>query len=169
MITSKPLCSKAIKKHKPSYVLYRDKENKNYETDAKSFVEVCSEFKELKCFIHQDVDLAFDLDADGIHLTSSQFNKIRYAKSKSLEVIISTHSLDEVKKAQNLGADYVTYSPIFYTPNKGEQKGIENLKAVVESVDIKVIALGGIVGKKEICEVEKTGAFGFASIRHFEK
>jgi len=167
MITPKPLCLELIQKHKPSYIVYRDKENKNYKTDAKSFVENCKTIDTLRCFLHQDIELASELNADGVHLTSLQFNKIKYAKSKSLEVIISAHSLDEVKKAQELGADAVTYSPIFYTPNKGEPKGLEDLKTVVNSVDIKVFALGGIVSRKEIEEVENTGAYGFASIRYF--
>jgi thiamine-phosphate pyrophosphorylase len=167
MITSEADCKERIKKHNPSYVVYRDKQNKNYKDDAKSFVKICREFDKLRCFIHQDVDLAVELKADGVHLTSTQFNKIKYAKSKSLEVIISTHSLDEVKKAQNLGADYVTYSPIFYTPDKGEPKGIEDLKTVVESVDVKVFALGGITTQKELDEVKRANPYGFASIRYF--
>ncbi len=167
MITPNPLCSKEIKEHKPHYIVYRDKNNKNYKADAKSFVEVCKEFGKLKCFIHQDVELAYELNADGVHLTSSQFSKIKYAKSKSLEVIISTHSLDEVKKAEELGADAVTYSPIFYTPEKGKPKGTEELKTIVETVDIKVFALGGIVSKKEIHEIKRAQPYGFASIRYF--
>ena len=167
MITSKELCHEEIKKHLPTYVLYRDKENKNYATLAIDFVKVCNKFMDVKSFIHQDVDLAYGLGADGVHLTSKQFDKIGYAKSKGLEVIISTHTLDEVKKAQSLGADAVSYSPIFASPNKGEPKGIKDLEKVVSDVDIKVFALGGITTKKEIQEVEKSGAYGFASIRYF--
>ncbi len=33
--------------------------------------------------------------------------------------------------------------------------------------NVKIIALGGIVSKKEIDQVEETGAYGFASIRYF--
>lgn len=167
MITSNFSCSDQIQKSSPDFVLYRDKDNENYSLDAKQFVKSCKGFKDLKSFIHQDVDLAVKLGTDGVHLTSKQFGKINYAKSKHLEVIISTHSFDDVKKAQTLGADAVTYSPIFYTPNKGEPKGIDDLKKLVESVDIKVFALGGITSQKEIEEIEKTKAYGFASIRYF--
>ena len=80
---------------------------------------------------------------------------------------MSTHTYDEALYAQEMGADYVTYSPIFASPNKGEPKGVEDLKAVVESLDIKVFALGGIVTPEQINAVEKSGAFGFASIRCF--
>ena len=168
MITPHCLCKKELAKHLPDYVLYRDKNNNNYAQDAKKFIEICRKFKEIKAYIHQDVELASELDADGVHLTSSQFDQIGYAKDRELEVIISTHTLKEAKEACSSGADAVTYSPIFYTPHKGEPKGIDSLKELINSVDIKVFALGGITTKKEISEIEKTGAYGFASIRYFE-
>ena len=74
---------------------------------------------------------------------------------------------EEVLKAQKVGADYVTYSPIFTTPNKGKPKGIEDLKIILDKVDIKVFALGGIINKAQIEEIASTKAFGFASIRYF--
>lgn len=167
MITPSFACSDQLKKYHPDYVLYRDKKNSNYDNDAEKFVKLCREFKRTKSFIHQDADLAEKLGADGVHLTSNQFDKIAKAKDKGLEVIISTHTLDEVIKAQSFGADAVTYSPIFATPNKGEPKGIDTLKNLLYTVDIKVFALGGITSQKEIKEIEKTNVYGFASIRYF--
>ncbi|WP_373070071.1 thiamine phosphate synthase [Sulfurimonas sp.] len=168
MITSDALSSEHIKKHMPDYVLYRDKTNQNYADDASKFVDVCRRFKGVKSFLHQDADLAKKLGANGVHLTSLQLDKVEYAKSKNLEVIISTHSLEEVQKAEILGADAVTYSPVFNTPNKGEPKGVDDLKVLVECVDIKVFALGGITSQKEIDKIKDTGVYGFASIRYFE-
>jgi thiamine-phosphate pyrophosphorylase len=151
----------------PDFVLYRDKSNPHYAIQADHFVEVCRNFVDLKSFLHQEYTLAASLGADGVHLTSKQFDKIQDAKSLGLEVIISTHTKEEVKQAQKLGADYVTYSPIFATPAKGTPKGVEDLAALVQDVDIKVFALGGIVGEEQVQEVKKTTAFGFASIRYF--
>jgi thiamine-phosphate pyrophosphorylase len=84
-----------------------------------------------------------------------------------LKVIISCHCLEDIQKAHKLNADWVTYSPIFDTPNKGEAKGIEQLNNAVQCCDIPVIALGGIVGQKEINKIEDTKCYGFASIRYF--
>jgi thiamine-phosphate pyrophosphorylase len=167
MISASPSCRDAIEKHSPDFVVYRDKENRDYAVDAQNFLNICKEFKGVKCYLHQDLDLAYSLGAEGVHLTSKQFDKIEDAKNKNLEVIISTHTLDEVLDAQRLGADAVTYSPIFFTPNKGEPKGVDELESVVESVDIKVFALGGITTQDEVNMVEKSGAYGFASIRFF--
>lgn len=82
-------------------------------------------------------------------------------------MIISTHTLSEAKEADALGADMITFSPIFNTPNKGEPKGTETLKSVISKLSIPVIALGGIVSKEQIDLCENAGAFGFASIRYF--
>jgi thiamine-phosphate pyrophosphorylase len=156
-----------FKEHMPTYALYRDKSNPNYKKQAAHFVEVCAQFENIKSFIHQDVDLADELNATGVHLTSKQFEEITYAKNLGLEVIISTHSYEEVLQAQKLGADVVTYSPIFFSPNKGEPKGIDDLKKLLDTCDINVFALGGIVEKQHVDMIEKTKAYGFASIRYF--
>ncbi len=156
-----------FREHSPDYALYRDKSNPNYDIQAAHFVEVCIQFENIKSFIHRDVDLAKKLNATGVHLTSTQFDKIEYAKSLGLEVIISTHTHDEVLEAQALGVDAVTYSPIFSSPGKGEPKGVENLKELLNKCSVKVFALGGIVEEEQVAEIEKTGAYGFASIRYF--
>lgn len=156
-----------IQKHTPDFALYRDKESEKYKELAQNFIVVCRDFKELKSFLHSDVDLAKSLGAAGVHLTSMEFDKIEYALSLGLEVIVSTHTHKEVLKAQSLGANYVTYSPIFASPNKGEPKGIDDLKELLKKCSIKVFALGGIVTDEHIEAIRKTQAFGFASIRYF--
>jgi len=158
---------KQFVKHTPDFALYRDKSNPHYKTQAEHFVEVCAQFEDIKSFIHRDVELACALNASGVHLTSTMFEEIKKAKELNLEVIISTHTHDEVINAQKLGADYVTYSPIFLSPGKGEPKGIDDLKELLAKIDIKVFALGGILDKEQINAVEATTAFGFASIRYF--
>lgn len=153
--------------HKPEYVLYRDKENSEYKIGAIAFIKLCSSFKSLKSFLHQEITLAKELNATGVHLTSQQFDKIEYAKSLGLEVIVSTHSQAEVLEAQKLGADAVTFSPIFKTPNKGEPKGISQLKETIDNCEVNVFALGGITQEWQIEAVKEAGAYGFASIRYF--
>ena len=156
-----------IQIHMPSYVLYRDKSNPDYDTQAEYLVQVCSQFENVKSFIHQKALLAKELNATGVHLTSKEFDEIKKAKALGLEVIISTHTHEEIFKAQSLGADAVTYSPIFSSPGKGEVKGIEDLKELLKKCDIKVFALGGIVTQEQVQEIENTEAYGFASIRYF--
>ena len=129
---------------------------------------MCKPFKNLKCFLHQDYILADKLGAKGVHLTSQQFEDIQKAKALNLEVIISTHTHKEVLDAQELGADYVTYSPVFETPQKGEPKGVEDLAEIVQKAEIKIFALGGIITKEHVTALQKAQAYGFASIRYFQ-
>jgi len=156
-----------FKMHMPEYALYRDKTNPDYKILALNFVELCNQFDGMKSFLHQDVELAVQLGATGIHLTSTQAAEIVDAKNKGLEVVISTHTHEEVLKAEMLGADAVTYSPVFASPNKGEPKGLDDLKILLNKCDIKVFALGGIVTSEHVKKIEETGVFGFASIRYF--
>lgn len=153
--------------HLPTYALYRDKSNPNYNIQAAHFVEVCNQFGTIKSFIHRNLELAKSLEATGVHLTSTQFDEIVKAKELGLEVIISTHTHKEVLRAQELGADAVTYSPIFASPGKGEPKGVEDLSNLVQKSKIKIFALGGIVTEEHISKIEKSCTYGFASIRYF--
>ena len=141
--------------------------NPSYKEQAHHFVEVCQQFESVKSFIHRDILLAKELGVNGVHLTSQGFDDIQKAKELGLEVIVSTHTYEEVEYAEKLGADFVTYSPIFTSPNKGEPKGIKDLMNLVQKTTIKVFALGGIVSEKEINAIKESGVYGFASIRYF--
>jgi thiamine-phosphate pyrophosphorylase len=150
-----------------SMIVYRDKKNPNYESNATKFITVCKTLGFEKVFIHSKIALASQLEADGVHLTSRQFGQIKKAKQRGLFVIISTHTKQEAMKAQELGANMVTFSPIFATPDKGEPLGVDALAEICSSIEIPVIALGGILGDQQIDACRNAGAKGFASIRYF--
>ena len=59
---------------------------------------------------------------------------------------ISTHSLDQANKAQDGGADYIGFGPIFHTVTKdaGTPKGENALRQIREHIDIPIVAIGGI-------------------------
>jgi len=156
-----------IKATMPDFVLYRDKFEKNYSLFAEHTVETARQFESVKPFVHQDATLAKKIGADGVHLTSKQFDAIKEAKELGLEVIVSTHSIEELKEVEKLGADYATFSPIFASPGKGEPKGVEALKEAVESVSINIFALGGIITPEDVKKIEPVNPYGFASIRYF--
>ena len=151
---------------KASMIVYRDKTTNKYEENAKLFLRYTRNFE--RTLLHGDYLLAYSLKAEGVHLRSTQFEDIRRAKDLGLFVIISTHTVDEVIKAEKLGADMVTLSPVFDSPNKGLALGVQELKKAVLSVSIPVIALGGILTQKQIDVCQDVGAAGFASIRYFE-
>ena len=68
-------------------------------------------------------------------------------KLKHFNIIgASTHSLEDAKIAEKLGATYITASHIFATDcKKGlEPRGLDFLKNICDNVNIPVFALGGI-------------------------
>ena len=155
---------------KPNIVCFRDKENTDLESLAKQFLKDAREENISKVLINTDIKLALDLGFDGVHLNSTQFDKIKYAKSKNLFVISSCHTIDEIELAYKNNADCITYSPIFHKENKGQPKGIDNLKKIIQTYQtdtFKIIALGGIISNNEVNQIKQTNAYGFASIRYF--
>lgn len=154
--------TRAIEKYSPDFICLRDKTSKHYELLAREVMKIDEEFKFI---VHSNVDLAIELDAYGVHLTSEQFDEIERAKEAGLFVIASTHSYEEALKAAS--ADAITYSPIFYSPKKGNPKGLEDLKEITGKINTKIFALGGILSTEQIEQVEACGVYGFASIRYF--
>jgi len=147
---------------------FRDNESSNFEELAKSFINVCKRNNIEKILINSDFDLASKLGANGVHLKSTQFDKIKEAKKLDLYIIISCHNYKDIEEALKYHVNAITYSPIFETPNKGEPKGLTKLRETVQVFeDLDIIALGGIISNKQVEQIKKTDAFGFASIRYF--
>lgn len=149
------------------YACFRDKTSLNFEELAAQFLHIVKNSSIKKSFLNSDYKLAHKLGFDGVHLTSSQFEKIEDALQLGLHVVVSTHSINEIKKLSQHNIFAFTFSPIFATPNKGKPKGISELQKAITCSDKKIVALGGIVDNTHIDLIRKTNAFGFASIRYF--
>lgn len=122
-----------------------------------------------KILVNDRVDVALATKADGVHLTRNSFSveTIRKYFPKELVVGVSAHSIDEVFRAKNEGANFAVFSPIFYSPNKGNPQGIETLSEAIKLVgDFPIIALGG-VNELNFAETLDAGASGIAAIRFF--
>ncbi len=155
-----------IENKSPDFICIRDKKTKNYEKIALS---VKKSINHPKILLHTDFKLAYKLGFYGVHLPSSRFEDIKQAKDFGLYVVVSTHTLEEALHVEKLGADFITFSPIFYTPDKGIPKGLEKLKEINDKIDIDCFALGGILEYEQIQACKDTGVYGFASIRYFIK
>ena len=122
-----------------------------------------------KLLINDRADIALAANADGVHLTAKSLlpQLIRADFPSDFIIGASAHSSEEVKNAKLAKADFVTFSPIFFTESKakyGAPQGIEKLREVVEIVkNFPIIALGGIdeTNFREILQI----AGGFAAIR----
>ncbi len=149
-------------------ICFRDKTSNNFEELATIFVAVSKEFNIENILINSNYKLAKKLNINGVHLTSTQFHEIQKAKNLGLDIIISCHNEEEILKAQKQNISTITYSPIFETPNKGQEKGIKKLEEIVQSYkNLNIIALGGILEEDQVKQIKKIQAYGFASIRYF--
>jgi thiamine-phosphate pyrophosphorylase len=158
---SKDSLYKSIKKYNPDFLCFRDKENYSSQK-AKEFLEIVKNENKI-AFLNSYYEDAIQLNFDGVHLSSSQLDLIDSLKDQLL-LFASTHNLEEVEKAKN--ANFITFSPIFYSKNR-EGLGVEKLIEVSKIAKPKVFGLGGIIDKNQVKELEKAGAYGFASIRYF--
>lgn len=118
--------------------------------------------------INDRVDLAVVLDLDGVHLraTSLPVPVARRVVGEHRLVGVSAHSVEEVQRAGDEGADYVILGPIFETPSKrefGAPLGLTVLAAACRHSSVPVFAIGGIT-RERIEFVRDAGAFGVAMI-----
>ncbi len=150
-------------------ICLRDKSGADYEALAKSFATLRPRFPGVRFLLHTQVELAAKLGMYGVHLPSAAISRVPEAKEAGLWCVVSCHEEEDVLLAQRLGADAVTFSPVFETPGKGAPKGLEKLKEIKDKISIKLIALGGIVTPGQVEAVKRAGADGFASIRYFAK
>ncbi|MBI5672028.1 MAG: thiamine phosphate synthase [Nitrospirae bacterium] len=73
---------------------------------------------------------------------------------------ISTHSVEEVRRANHDGADYIIFGPIFDTPSKrpfGAPLGLEVLADVCRNSMAPIFAVGGITSER-VRDVRRAGA-----------
>jgi len=119
--------------------------------------------------LNHHVQMARIIEADGVHLgwRSVSIREARRQLGPETLIGISTHSLQEARHAEESGANYVTFGPIFPTPAKQglvETQGLDALRPVCQTLSIPVLALGGI-DETNATSVLEAGADGLAAIR----
>ncbi|HEX5000139.1 MAG TPA: thiamine phosphate synthase [Terriglobia bacterium] len=118
-----------------------------------------------RVLVNGRLDIALAADLDGVHLPANGLPPPR-VRPFVRTLGVSTHSVEEAIAAQQAGADFVFFGPIFETPGKSPV-GISALRAVTAVVRIPVLAIGGIT-IANTPEVLAAGAAGIAAIRLFQ-
>jgi thiamine-phosphate pyrophosphorylase len=118
--------------------------------------------------INGRIDVMEAVNADGIHLRSDSLptRAVRRVIGPRKFLGVSTHSVAEAQRAEDDGADFVTFGPVYATPTKavyGPPVGPAALEAVCRQLRIPVYALGG-VSRAKIREAMDAGASGVAMI-----
>lgn len=116
--------------------------------------------------VNDHVDVALAVQADGIHLGTSDMSLAQARREVGPEMIIgfSPSTLAEAVAAQE--ADYLGIGPVYSTntkPDAGTAIGLVGLRKFIEQTRLPVIAIGGITDDN-VCDVIATGAAGVAVI-----
>lgn len=130
-----------------------------------------------KIIVNDRLDVAVSVGAGGVHLSErglpiAEAKRLVSSSSVSGDFLVgkSCHSLEAAKRAEESGADYIHFGPIFFTPAKavyGAPQGLERLAEVCRAVSIPVIAIGGITLENfSACLAAR--ASGLAAIRLFQ-
>jgi thiamine-phosphate pyrophosphorylase len=125
-----------------------------------------------KILVNTRVDVALAAGAAGAHLPAgSPAPRIwRALTPPGFLIGVSCHTLDEVRAAEDQGADYALFGPVAAPRSKAtslEPRGIEGLAQAVRAVSIPVLALGGITAANaEDCV--QAGAAGIAAISLYQ-
>jgi len=136
-------------------------------TLAERVTRLCQRYN-TQLFINDRVDVALAVDAAGVHLGEAS---IPVPAARSLlgahrSIGVSTHSLDGARRAEQEGADFVVFGPVYFTPSKadlGVPQGIKGLQFIVENISLAVYAIGGIKANNAL-EAKSVGSRGVALI-----
>ena len=128
--------------------------------------------------VNDRLDVAVAARAAGVHLGRESLapnDVIRWCRAGNAPaefmVGVSCHDLAEARAAENAGAGYVVFGPVFDTPSKrpfGPPLGTQRLRDVCRAVRIPVIAIGGVTFENAR-ECLRAGAAGIAAIRMFQE
>ena len=139
---------------------------KDFYEKALKVKEICKNYGVL-FIINDRLDIAQAVGADGVHLGQSDMpiEEARKILKDKFLIGATARNIEEAKRAELLGADYIGSGAIFGTSTKDNAKKLEmeELKKIVASVKIPVFAIGGIninnvgilknIGLQGICSV----------------
>lgn len=134
--------------------------------EAKEIKELCARFH-VPFVINDNVDIAAEIDADGVHVGQSDMEAGDVRKKLGPDKIIgvSAQTVEQALRAQAHGADYLGVGAVFPTGSKADAVEVshDTAREICRAVDIPVIAIGGIT-KENVIELKGTGICGIAVI-----
>jgi 8-oxo-dGTP diphosphatase len=133
---------------------------------ARQVVACCREYG-ARILLNGDAALLEQCDADGIHLNSRRLLACTHrpvADDKFLAA--SCHSLEELRQAERIGADFAVLSPVKMTASHPAARplGWHRFHCLSERCAIPLYALGGM-RQADLPDAWRHGAQGIAAIR----
>ena len=151
-----------------TFVQLREKklDREDFLAEALEIQKLCKKYG-VPFVINDEVSIAKDIDADGVHVGQSDMEAMDVRKVLGPDKIlgVSAQTVEQAIIAEKHGADYLGVGAVFATGSKDDADDVshETLKAICEAVSISVIAIGGIT-KDNVSELAGSGICGVAVI-----
>lgn len=118
--------------------------------------------------VNDDVDLAIELEADGVHIgqEDTPIEEVRNSIPSRCFIGLSTSTIEESIEAEKRGADYIGVGPMYSTKSKVDALapiGVSGLQNIKHQISIPMVAIGGIT-KNTAEHLYAHGADGIAVI-----
>ena len=121
---------------------------------TKEFYDLALRVKEITSrygvplLINDRIDIALAIDSEGVHIGQDDMpaDIAREIIGEDKILGVSASTVEEAKKAEIDSADYIGSGAVFPTATKDDADSVseEELKEIVDSIDIPVVAIGGI-------------------------
>ncbi|MBO7691436.1 MAG: thiamine phosphate synthase [Methanobrevibacter sp.] len=117
--------------------------------------------------INDRIDIALAVDSEGVHIGQDDMpaDIAREIIGDDKILGVSASTVEEAKKAEMDSADYIGSGAVFPTATKDDADSVskEELKEIVDSIDIPVVAIGGIT-VKNANTLKGSGIAGFSVV-----
>jgi thiamine-phosphate pyrophosphorylase len=137
-----------------------------FEAEAERLKTLCAQHG-VPFVVNDSVEIALQCDSDGVHVGQSDIKgrDIRAMIGPDKILGISAGTVEEAVAAEKAGADYIGVGAIFTTSTKKNARNMtmEQLKEIVSSVSIPVVAIGGI-SAENILQLRGSGVDGVAVV-----
>lgn len=127
---------------------------------------VCNKYG-VPLIINDNVEAAKKINADGVHLGQDDMpiKEARAILGNNKIIGITAKTVEQAMKAEKDGADYIGSGAVFGTTTKSNavKMELDTLRAITQSVNIPVTAIGGITAEN-IDGLWNTGISGVAVV-----
>lgn len=156
----------------------RDKNSSKRELLAKAqALRELTRKHQIPFIVNDHIDIALAVDADGVHLGQDDLPLCEARKIVGNKIIgISTHAIEEARRAEAEGADYIGVGPVYPTTSKADVVDpvtTAYVQEVAAEISIPFVAIGGIklhnveevlaAGARRICAISEI--VGSADVR----
>lgn len=157
--------------HAGADILQMREKNKTYPellALGKKLFALCRQYNAL-FIVNDNPLLARELSADGVHLGQEDLltcplSETRRLLGRDKLIGLSTHSLEQFKKANEQDFDYLAFGPVFPTQTKNYCIGTKDLEQVLKIARKPVVVIGGIT-LRNISMLTAQGVRNIAMIR----